>query len=127
MSTFGKRVDGVHGRRRGSRKSVLVPVAMMALSRSGPATVVNVSCTGARLHGNVLPNPGKDAVIKVGRVEAFGTIVWSDDDLCGMHFDCPLSQQELHVLERQTEAVLVTRLTPEEAMALEDWSTGFAR
>jgi hypothetical protein len=44
-----------------------------------------------------------------------------------LHFDCSLSEQELQVFEWQTKAVLVTSLTPEEAMALADWSTGFAR
>jgi hypothetical protein len=127
MSTFGKRIDGVNGGRGDSRRPVLVAAAMIALPRSGPATVVNVSCTGARLRGRALPQLGEDALIKVRRVEAFGRIVWNHDDLCGMHFDCPLSQQELQILEQQTEAVLITRLTPEEALALEDWSTGMAR
>lgn len=127
MKSFGKRMDGLHGRREDCRTPLLVPAAMLALSRSGPVTVVNVSRTGARLRGSALPDVGEDALIRAGRMEAFGKIVWNGGDLCGMQFDCCLSGADLRVFERQTEAVLVTSMTPKEAMALADWSSGFAR
>lgn len=127
MCTFGKRIDGVHGHRSGPGTSVLVPAAIITLSQSGSTTLLNVSRSGAKLRGSKLPAVGEDALIKAGPVEAFGTIVWRHDDLCGIHFDCGLSNEELRVLELETDTARVSMLTPEELMALDDWETGFAR
>lgn len=127
MTEFGKRVDGVHGRRGGNRKPVLVAAAMMSVKESGSATLLNVSYTGAKLRGGHLPACGEDALVRVARVEAFGTVVWKDGDLCGIAFDVPLSDAELKILEQQSAAVSIAKLTPEELVALDDWQTGFAR
>lgn len=120
-------MDGPGGRRSAARQPLLLPAAVMSLQRSSTIIVVDVSSTSARLRGESLPQAGQDVLIRVGLVERLATAVWADEGLCGIRFDVPLDEQELDHLQREARYATLSRLTPEERLAAEDWLTGCAR
>lgn len=127
MPIFGKRMDGVRGRRGATRERVLLSASVLTLERSRTGVLLDVSATGARLRdcGEVVV--GHDLWIKVGVLDTLATVAWAENDLCGVTFDEPLSEEDLNHLKREARNMLVTRLTPEERLAAEDWICGFAR
>lgn len=127
MPMFGKRIDGVDGRRSAVREPMLLSAAILTLNRSFSAIVVNVSATGARLRGCGDVGQGDDLWIKVGVVDVLATVAWADEGLCGVTFDVALNDADLDHLRREAKNTLVTRLTPEERIAALDWIAGMAR
>jgi hypothetical protein len=72
-------------------------------------------------------NKGKDVWIRTGSIDTLATVVWRKQDLCGICFDEPLSDEQVEQLQRATGTYLHLSLTPEELLAAEDWQCGFAR
>jgi hypothetical protein len=67
-------------------------IATLYFSRKN--TAVRVSCLrsfSARVLGSGLPEVGTDIVLRRGRLEAQGTVVWSANDQAGLSFQCPVS------------------------------------
>ncbi len=124
---FGKRLDGVTGRRSASRVEVHLPTALTTTKTSDLAELLNISPTGALLGGRALPRAGTDLLLDFEGVEAFGTVVWVQDRLCGVHFDEPMSLGDLKRLEFDGSDCLRAHMTPDERLATEAWVTGFAR
>ncbi len=124
---FGKRLDGVGGRRIAAREPVLLPVRITTVSASVGADVINISCTGAKLRGSNLPDEGADLLVRVGPVDVLATVVWRCGEVCGVTFDGEIGEADVAQLRRETRWASVTKLSPEERLAAEDWSTGFAR
>lgn len=127
MTTFGKRIDGVTGRRAAPRKQILLPAAVTTPTASIQLELLNISSTGARLRGDTLPRIGQDVLLKSENVEAFGTVVWNRGKLCGVHFDEPLSDLSLHRLRHEGSLSILARVTPDERLAADAWSHGSAR
>ena len=127
MPKFGKRLDGVAGRRVAEREAVLLPVWITTVSSSATVDVLNVSRTGAKLRGPDLPGTGSDLLVRVGPIDVLATVVWLCNDVCGVTFENPVSDADVAQLRRENRWASVTRLTPEERLAAEDWLTGFAR
>lgn len=127
MRVFGKRNDGVTGRRKEARKRTLLPVVFKSFSRLVSVDLLNVSETGARLRGSGFPPVHQGILIKAQGVEAFGTVVWLRAGMCGVHFDEPLSKLAVHNLEHASTLCIRANLSPFEQVAAEDWATGYAR
>ena len=127
MTSFGKRIDGVGGRRVAEREPVSLPAWISTISASWTADVVDVSQTGAKLSGHEMPPPGTDLLVRVGPVDVLATVVWQSDDVCGVTFDRSVSEADLAQLRRETRWASLTKLTPEERLAAQDWLTGLAR
>ena len=106
---------------------MLLPVWITTVSASRTVDVVNVSRTGAKLRGHDLPAKGTDLLMRVGPIDVLATIVWQCSDSCGVTFDTQVSDSEIAQLRRETSCASVTKLTPAERLAAEDWLTGFAR
>jgi hypothetical protein len=126
MPTFGKRRGG--GRRANPRASTPLPAMVTTLRDSQCATLVNASCTGARLRGSDMPAPGEELLIKVGSSQLFATVVWSNADQCGVLFEREIPSGQVELLRREAaSSASLTRLSPEEKLALDDWTIGLAR
>lgn len=127
MPMFGRRMDGVDGRRSAIREPMLLSAAILTLNRSFSAIIVNVSATGARLRGCGDVSQGDDLWIKVGVIDALATAVWAEDGQCGVTFDTALSDADLDHLRKEAKNTLVTRLTPQERLAAQGWIAALAR
>ncbi len=121
MPMFGRRIDGVDGRRSAIREPMLLSAAILTLNRSFSAIIVNVSATGARLRGCRDVSQGDDLWIKVGVIDALATVAWAEEGQCGVTFDAALSDADLDHLRKEAKNTLVTRLTPQERLAAQGW------
>lgn len=124
MPTFGKRVDGVDGRRSAVRDKVSLPVSMFSLEHSRVVILEDVSATGARLTGYDLPLKDEAVWIRVGPIDTFGIVVWNEPNVCGIIFDTPLGDDEAAFVQQEVRSATLTRLGPEERQALDDWRSG---
>jgi hypothetical protein len=124
MEKFGKRVDGIDGRRAAVRQNVSMPASMFSLEHSRVVIVEDISTTGARLTGGDLPRLGEDVWIKAGPVDAFGTVVWAHDLVCGVTFEQPLNRTEEDFIKAEARMMSLTNLTAAERAALADWRSG---
>jgi hypothetical protein len=97
------------------------------VARAQPVVLMNVSATGARLRGGDLPDVGGDLVLKIDKTEAFGTVQWKRQDLCGVAFDQPLREPQVEQLRSEASRARLTKLSPQERLAMQDWATGLAR
>ena len=127
MPLFGKRIDGVEGRRRSEREPVIVVASILTLERSYCATIENVSDSGARLRGCRDVSVGDDLWIKVGCLDRLVTIAWVADELCGVTFDVPLDHEDIIHLRCEARNTFVMRLEPDERIAAQEWIDGLAR
>jgi hypothetical protein len=127
MTDFGKRVDGVGGRRCAVREPVLLEAAITTLRASRRVAMVNVSESGARLRGDELPEAGQDIWLRAGSVDTLATVVWNHHPTCGITFDQAIDESQVEELRRAGRYTSLARLTPEERAAAEDWISGFAR
>lgn len=127
MPTFGKRNDGVTGRRKSARSRMMIPVVIKSFSTLSPVELLNLSSTGARLRKSYLPPANQGILARADTVEAFGTVVWNRAGMCGVHFDEPLSPLAVHKLEHASEMSIRANQSPSDQIAAEDWATAYAR
>ena len=125
LTEFGKRKGG--GRRSAARQVAPLIVVVSTVLETKRATLVDVSCTGARLRGTELPAPGEHFVFRVASVQAFATIIWSREGECGATFETHLTDEEVDALRREAGSPSLAALSPDERLALEEWITGKAR
>ena len=124
---MGKCLDGGTGRRLALRVQVRIPAGVTTTMTTNAAELLNISATGALLRGSELPRTGKEVLVRFERVEAFGTVAWSQDRVCGVRFDQPMSSDELRSLRLNGGSFSRLDITPDERLATEAWVTGFAR
>ena len=119
---FGRKQ--VH-RRAADRRPTPLLTFLTTRSSSREVVLLDLSCSGARIRGEKLPDAGEELMLAVGPVRTFATVVWSLSRECGVTFDTPLPDTEVglvysHVAEGR-------EVDPQILAALEDWRTGFAR
>lgn len=123
MQKFGRKEGG--GRRRAAREEAPLTAVLTTLTHSHSALLVDVSCTGARLHADDLPSKGEEIILTVEKLRAFGIVVWSRRGECGVRFDMPLEPLEIDDLRQRVRER--AGLPREVRDALEDWNVGLAR
>lgn len=123
MNAFGKACGG--GRRLASRDTAPLMVVITRLSQTIEAVLVDLSATGARLKGPVLPPIGEEVLFSVLTVEAMATVRWRSGAECGLQFIEPLSQREVIGVRRAV--AMGAGLDPAVRAALDDWVLGLAR
>lgn len=101
-------------RRKSKRDAMGIPVSLHAVSQSRVVLLLDVSTTGARIAGELLPAVGRDILLKIGGVELFGTVVRSAGKETAMNFDRPIGAKELDILrsfitDEPTEATVEER------------------
>jgi hypothetical protein len=124
---FGKRIDKPGGGRRAVREDIMIRAAMMTMTDTVNVDLLDLSRTGAKLRGPDLPAPGQEVMLLLGRLEAFGSVIWRDDDQCGVHFDVALSELAAAIVESERGPSSLTAPDGEAALASSDWQNGLAR
>ena len=124
---FGKRIDQPGGHRRAVREEVMIRAAVMTTTDTIGVDLLDISKSGVKLRGRNLPAPGQEVVVLLGRLEAFGSIVWRDEDQCGIHFDVALSDRALSIVESERGPSSLAGIGGEELLAASDWNNGLAR
>ena len=74
--------------------------------------------------GDDLPEPGEHLLLRIGPMQAFGTVVWSLEGQRGVTFETPLADDDVELVRREAGSPSLTSLTPQERLALDDWITG---
>jgi hypothetical protein len=97
---FGKRIDGPAGRRLKRREEVVLAASAQSLGSSRPVVVSDVSTAGAKLCGHRLDVLDRNVLISVGDAELFATIIWVDQDECGVRWDDPVSFDLMQQIKR---------------------------
>ena len=95
---------------RSPRRKTVFNGSLETLSAKFPVAVRNISCTGAMAEGDSVPPPGKDLILHAWGLEFFCSVIWSDGQRCGLHFDEPLNQSLVLALHN---------ITPEEVRSAE--------
>ena len=124
---FGKRIDRPGGARRAVRDEMMIRASIMTTMDSVSVDLLDLSKSGARLRGNALPAPGQEVLVLLGRLDAFGTIVWRDYDQCGVHFDVQLSDQAVSIVQAESGPSSLGHIRGEERLAASEWLNGLAR
>jgi len=127
MAAFGKRLDGPGGRRVASRQLAFTATGIMTLDRSQVGYLLDVSATGAKLDGGGGLSVGQDIWLKSGNVDVLAQVVWSSSNMCGVHFDTPLNEDEINQLTQVPQGTLFASLSPEEKLGAADWTNGLIR
>lgn len=102
------------GQRNHSRARLNLPARLVTFREVTQCTLVDVSCSGAKLRSNQCPNPGESALVDGLPVELFGTVRWVDRGFFGVEFDDLLPLDRVVALrhfadehpERQKQAVV---------------------
>jgi hypothetical protein len=117
----------LRGRRAEPRAQIGLRTSTEMLSGRGTAILVNLSCAGAQLSGESLPGLGKDVLLTCGAIEIFGTVVWSEEERCGVSFDEPIGRAALSELRRTAWQVARSSMSDEVIQAAADWVNGLSR
>ena len=117
----------LRGRRAEGRACLLLPASAEALSGHLRVNLLDVSRAGARLQGSRLPAVGKDVILRCAGIDTFGSVAWVSDDECGMHFDEPITLEELVRLRALSAAASRSPLSHDEQEGAADWMNGLAR
>ena len=110
MPTFGKRVDIPGGRRRSTRKAVVLAASALGFNRSISVLVPDLCHFGARLQGRDLPAEAERLLINFGETGLFATVAWCTRDECGIVFDRELDAVGLQQVEREGDWATVMGL-----------------
>ena len=97
---FGKRIDGLAGRRRVLREEVILAGSAQSLQSSRPVVIVDVSPTGAKLQGRDFASLDPEVLISVGGVELFAQVAWTTRAECGVTFEESLSSEMIEHIKR---------------------------
>ncbi len=124
---FGKRIDKPGGHRRAVRDDAMIRVAMMTLTETVGVDLLDLSTSGAKLRGRDLPAPGEQVIVLLGRLEAFGSVVWRDEDQCGIRFDVSLTESAQSVVESERGPSSLVTISRDDILAASDWHNGLAR
>jgi hypothetical protein len=99
----------------------------MTRDRSQVGYLLDVSATGAKLDGGGGLSVGQNIWLKSGNVDVLAEVVWSRPDICGVHFDKPLSEDEIKQLTQVPQGALFASLSTEEKLGAADWVNGLIR
>jgi len=124
---FGKRIDRPGGSRRAVRHDIMLPTAMMTMTDTLNVDLLDLSKSGAKLRGSENPALGQEVLLLVGGLEAFASVIWRDADECGIHFDRPLSETVLAIVEEERRQVSRLGPGPDAMLVAGDWMNGLAR
>ena len=98
MHAFGS--SRATGRRTAPRAGASLVVVLSTTAGDHPAALVDISRTGARVKGQLLPTFGDEMNFRAEEVEVRGEIVWSIGDICAIEFDTPIAAEEVKKLQQ---------------------------
>lgn len=100
MHSFG--VSQARGRRSVPRTQAPVIAVLMLPTGDYPAAIVDISRTGARVQGQILPRVGQQLTFKVEGLRTPGEVIWRNSDMCAIEFDLPIAAGEVRQLQLAT-------------------------
>lgn len=96
MRTFG--LSRARGRRSVPRANTPLVAVLSMPSGDCPAALVDISRTGARLRGQVLPGVGHQVIFSAESVRVTAEVVWYETGTCAVEFDTPIAAYEVQHL-----------------------------
>ena len=81
------------GRRDHRRARLCLPAQIETTTERQTGRITSLSRSGACVRLQAVPKVGHDVVVKCGAIDAFGIVVWSGTDGCGIRFDELLSDE----------------------------------
>ena len=96
MRMFG--VSKARGRRSVPRAKVPLTAILSMAAGDYSTTLIDVSRTGARLSGEILPPDGEQVSFRAEKVHACATVVRSGAGTCAVEFDTPIAVSEVKLL-----------------------------
>ena len=128
---FGRRSGAPNARakvaRSAERASVALPAYLETVGARKQVALIDVSRTGARLEGEVPHTKGTVVALRAGPIDAMATIAWSDRGACGVTFDEPISDAEVHFLAGESRAAATAGFSLDQTQAANDWQNGLVR
>jgi hypothetical protein len=94
---FGKRVDGPVGRRRAKRNSVALHAEIVTDSTTIDVKLIDLSNTGVKLRGSKLPAMDQLVLVRIGPMEARGTVAWTEGNICGIQFGVAAANDDVDI------------------------------
>jgi hypothetical protein len=118
---------GATEKRATNRLPVVLDATAISLVGTERAKLLDLSAEGARLSHSGVISPGKDVVLMWDGHEAFGRVVWVNDDQYGVVFDEPIAPTVLKAT--QVAGELSRNSDPEEQdrLAAKAWVSGELR
>lgn len=110
------------GRRLDCRLKVALDAKAITLAETQRARLLDISQRGARIAVKEPIRVGALIVLQWLDQEAFGTIVWQDNGVCGIKFDRRISAQQLIELRDTCDAGMQDEVEYENAKA---WAPGW--
>lgn len=95
------------------------------VTKSHEAVLVDVSSSGARLRGPVLPEVGDELFVTVEHIKAFGKVVRVEEPEFAIEFDETLLSEDLDTLRNKVKQG--AGFSPEEKAAIDGWVLGVDR
>jgi hypothetical protein len=86
--------------RAAARDLVHVEAMIKTLSNCYSTEVLDILCAGVRVCGRHLPEVGDELELSIYPLHAFGTVIWREEDECGVRFDIPLGAPEVALLKQ---------------------------
>ena len=126
-----------HGHKRvEARARVAIEARLQTVLGNASAYLLNLSCHGAMVQTEKLPQRGSDVVLKCGPLDALGIVAWVSNEHFGLEFDEPVAEHlviELRCIadeaaqhkahQRLGRPALATRaLTEEEWQVAQEWA-----
>ena len=96
MSRFGQ--SQARGRRSVPRRQSSLVVILTSPAGDHPVGLVDISRTGARMQGEILPSVGDPLTFQAEQFRTFGELVWRKGNTCAMEFDIPIAAGEVEQL-----------------------------
>ena len=121
--TFGKRGGG--GRRGAPREAAPLLAVYTTVTKSHEVVLVDVSSSGARLRGPILPEIGDELFVSVEHIKAFGKVVRIEEREFAIEFDQSLLSEDLTILRDKVKQG--AGFSPEEKAAIDGWVLGVER
>lgn len=111
-------------RRSHRRARLCLPATVETVSGRTAAEITSLSRSGACVRLPSAPRVGNDIVVMCGDLDAFGTVVWSGRDACGIRFDELLSDEAVlsarYQSDHQPELIQAQRIAAARA-----WAQGY--
>ena len=104
-------------RRRSQRAAVVLPASVVTMSSYQYFELIDLSATGARLHGATIPPLGRTALFRLESYQVLCRVVWADNGVCGVQFDELIPARVLEDLRNAGTAAKVRLVTPVEPQA----------
>lgn len=81
----------------------------MTFNGTGPCTLMDLSCNGAKLAASECPRVGAVVVVEGLPFELFGTVRWTGRGLFGIEFDAPVEHDEVVAMRRYADSAPATQ------------------